>query len=637
MKIETAPQDVTVHGNFQTSDFSIGDIAFIVDMFADKVYTYKERAVIRELACNAHDSHVMAGTQHIPFNVHLPTVLEPWFSVRDFGTGLSDHEVRTIFAGIGISTKRESNEVIGCFGIGSLSPYSLTDSFTVVSYYNGTMRTYTCFRDEKRKPVVALLAECPTSQNNGLEVSLTVNGRLANFETEAEHVFRFWDGTLPNINNNLVASRCEQQRRKYNFKSDHFGLSTSYGEMYALMGNIAYKIPYELDEFHCDGYLKFNLGELEFDTARENLSMTDKVKSAIKAKFDLVKSQLADIAIQQIELHESAFDRAVIADNLNRGQIGIALRNANLKKYALPQASESFDYWQSKVRGCEKSTTKYVPLGNDIKYYLHKDKMTGRIKSYLKDMPNGHNIVVFKNAAQAEECFIPQSMLRDLEELPKVTYSQRATSQSKIKTFVFSHAAWASSECWDKYDLQISNDEIVYVEILRFKPVGNINHTISGSTRRMEYVQQALNKCGINVPKIFGLKGAFIKSKQFKKGNFIHLDDYVVRELKKIAPSVYYTYNQQNIDMLHQIYKFIDQEEVRTIVELAKSNKNDVVAETCVYFGIKIDAVPDTTVEDLCSDFFDKYSMLHFVDNHQIRDKKERLAKYLSGNLKSPY
>ena len=179
MKIATAPQDVTVHGDFTTSDFNVGDVAFIVDMFADNVYSNKERAVIRELSCNAHDSHVVAGTKHVPFNVHLPTIIEPWFSVRDFGTGLSDHGVRSIFAGIGISTKRGNNETIGCFGIGSLSPYAISDSFMVKSYYNGVVRTYTCYRDDQRKPVVALLTEEATSEANGLEVSVCVKGRVA--------------------------------------------------------------------------------------------------------------------------------------------------------------------------------------------------------------------------------------------------------------------------------------------------------------------------------------------------------------------------------------------------------------------------------------------------------------------------
>ena len=63
MKLETAPQDVMIGDGFEQRDVAIGDVAFILDMFADKVYSNKERAVIRELACNAHDSHVMADWQ----------------------------------------------------------------------------------------------------------------------------------------------------------------------------------------------------------------------------------------------------------------------------------------------------------------------------------------------------------------------------------------------------------------------------------------------------------------------------------------------------------------------------------------------------------------------------------------------
>ena len=103
-----------------------------------------------------------------------------------------------------VSTKRDSNEVIGCFGIGSLSPYSMCDSFTVKSYRNGTVRTYQCMRNDKRQPKVIPLGSAPTDEPNGLEVKLTVDGKVSQFETEAENVFLFWEGTLPNINNQHV-------------------------------------------------------------------------------------------------------------------------------------------------------------------------------------------------------------------------------------------------------------------------------------------------------------------------------------------------------------------------------------------------------------------------------------------------
>lgn len=135
MKLEMAPQDVVVNGQFETSNFTIGDIGFVVDLLADRIYTNKPLAVVREYCCNAHDSHVMAGTTDKPFNVHLPTMLEPWFSVRDYGTGLCEEDVRGVFSGIGISTKRDSNEVIGCWGVGTLSAFSVADSFTVTSFF----------------------------------------------------------------------------------------------------------------------------------------------------------------------------------------------------------------------------------------------------------------------------------------------------------------------------------------------------------------------------------------------------------------------------------------------------------------------------------------------------------------------
>jgi len=104
MKLATAPQDVTIPKSFEQRDVAIGSVAFILDMFSDKVYSHKERAVIRELSCNAHDAHVTAGTTEVPFDIHLPTVLEPWFSLRDYGTGLADSGIANVYVAIGIST-----------------------------------------------------------------------------------------------------------------------------------------------------------------------------------------------------------------------------------------------------------------------------------------------------------------------------------------------------------------------------------------------------------------------------------------------------------------------------------------------------------------------------------------------------
>ena len=634
MKLESAPQDVTFHGDFEQRDVAIGDVAFILDMFADKVYSNKERAVIRELACNAHDSHVMAGTTDVPFDVHLPTQLEPWFSLRDYGTGLPDDDIANIYGAIGVSTKRDSNEVIGCFGIGSLSPYSMCDSFTVKSYLDGIVRTYQCMRDEKRQPKVIPLGSAPTDEPNGLEVKLTVNGKVSQFEEEAGHVFMFWEGTLPKINNQHVIRKCQEMRDRYVFKGDDFGLTPSWGSMYALMGNIAYKIPSQLDEFDVDGYLKFDLGELEFDTARENLSMTDKTKAALKAKFASVKDKLTEIAIEQIEEMTTPFRKAALAETLGKGQLGRFVGRKNLDCYALPEPAETVTYWQSKYRGSEKYNTHSISATGDIKYYLHKDRMQTRIRSYLKDMSSGFTMYIFKNLAQAQECNIPVDMLEDLDDLPKV---QRVSSGtvSKCKTLRFlAKNGWGYNDAdhWDETEIEIDGSEIVYVEVNRNKPVFNSLQWTNSNNQIGSTLKTAKDNIGeIN---LIGLKTAFLKTAVFRKGNFIHLDDYLRREYAKVAPKTFFKYEGDDLNKLKTINKYIDNDEVREIVELSDSCKNDGIAEICKRLGVVVEMTEDTMLQEMMDEWNELHKMLTFVSDWEIRNNPTIVAEYISGKVK---
>ena len=633
MKLESAPQDVMLPESFEQRDVAIGDVAFILDMFADKVYSNKERAVIRELACNAHDSHVMAGTTDVPFDVHLPTQLEPWFSLRDYGTGLADDDIANVYGAIGVSTKRDSNEVIGCFGIGSLSPYSMCDSFTVKSYLNGIVRTYQCMRDEKRQPKVIPLGSAPTDEANGLEVKLTVNGKVSEFEEEAGHVFMFWEGTLPKINNQHVIRKCQEMRDKYVFKGDDFGLTPSWGGMYALMGNIAYKIPNQLDEFDVDGYLKFDLGELEFDTARENLSMTDKTKAALKAKFASVKDSLTQIAVDQIEAEDTPFKKAALAETLGKGQLGRFVGSKNLDCYALPEPAESVTYWQSKYRGSEKYNTHSISATGDIKYYLDKPRMQTRIKSYLKDMSSGHTMYIFKDLAQALECNIPVEMLEDLDDLPKVTRSSSGGTTSKCKTLKFiGRDRWGYNDAdfWDETEIELDGSEIVYVEVNRNKPVGCGQYTDSN---RQITSSIGTAKEHIGEINLIGLKTAFLKTAAFRKGNFIHLDAYLAREYARVAPKTFFEYDDSDLGKFKTINKYIDHDEVREIIELATSCENTDIAGICKRLGIVVDMTKDTMLQEMMDEWNDRYKMITLLSEWEIRSNKTIVAEYIGGSV----
>ena len=638
MKMATAPQDVTLSDDFEQRDVAVGDIAFILDMFADKVYSHKERAIIRELSCNAYDSHQRAIEEGIlkedrPFDLHLPTRLEPWFMIRDYGVGLPDEDIASIYSAIGVSTKRESNKYIGCFGIGSLSPYSMCDSFTVKSYFNGIVRTYQCMRDEKRQPKVVPLGSAATDEPNGLEVKLTIDKTYI-FEEEAVKVFMFWEGTLPNINSQSVTQQCQHMRDKYVFKGDDFGLTSEWGDMYAVMGNIAYKIPNGLDDFNVDGYLKFALGELDFDTARENLSMTDKTKEAVKAKFQLVKDSLKDIAVKQIEAKDTAFEKARLAEALTNGRLGRFMGRKDISPYILPAPKESVTYWQSKYRGCEKYHTGNINATGDIAYYLHKDRMQARIRSYLKDMDSGHTMYIFKNLAQALECNIPEEMLKDLDDLPKVVRVPSGNAANKCKTLKFcarDRRHHHDASYWDETEIELDGSEIVYIEVSRNKPTGCGQYT---KTNRSVSSSLGTAKDHIGEINLIGLKTAFFKTAAFRKGNFIHLDDYLKREYAKIAPKTFFKYKINDLNKFKGINNAIDNDEVREIIELAASCENDKVAEICNNLGVAVEIVEDTMLQDIMDEWNERHAMLEFASAWDINSNPEVIAEYISGNVK---
>ncbi len=630
MKLEIEPQDVAVHGDFKTSEFKTGDTAFIVDMFADKVYSHKERAVIREMACNAHDSHIMAGTEDVPFDVHLPTRLEPYFSLRDYGTGLTDEEVRDHYAGIGISTKRDNQNVIGCYGIGTLSPYSLADSFTVKSYKEGMCRTYSCYRNDQRVPVVSLLTECETDEPNGIEVNVSVEGRVYEFGVEAVHVFKFWEGTLPNINDKYTVEQCEDARKGYAFVSDGYGLKNTWGDMVAIMGNISYAIPHELDEFSCEGYLKFELGELTFDSGRENLAMDTKTKEALKAKFEEVRESLTADAIAQIEAMPTAWDQSVLANELNKGELGRKIK-ADLHEYAPDKTTEEMTYFSGYSRhygGIDKGNTNNIPMGNNVEYYAYKPRFQGRIKQYLKEK-NSHTTLVLLTAQQITETGIPADLINDLEDLPKVysNYSSGGTVD-KCKVYTLSaNGRWKNRDNWIEAEVDLKDgEERVYVEINRFEVVGQKWFTNSPSQIRSSIEDL---KEHIGDVKVYGVKSVLIKSKGFQNGNWISLDDYLKREMTRVAPKKIqkFTESSSMAKLLCSLADMVDDERFAEFKTLYDNQDEYSFCKILSNLDIKVEESYEA--DTVYKDIIDNHGIFGIINVGAAMTKLDVIAGYI--------
>jgi HSP90 family molecular chaperone len=123
-------------------------------------------AVVREYVSNCFDSHSEAKTDDA---VHVRIGKDDtghYWSCEDFGVGLSPDRMKNVFVNYLKSTKENTNDMIGAFGIGSKSGLSYTDVVNIRTRVAGIEYTYILRKGEK-SPRLEKLFEEPTTEGNG--------------------------------------------------------------------------------------------------------------------------------------------------------------------------------------------------------------------------------------------------------------------------------------------------------------------------------------------------------------------------------------------------------------------------------------------------------------------------------------
>jgi hypothetical protein len=331
MKIHNEITELSMNGIKESKDFGFKITPQAIQMFFKDIYKDPILACVRELACNAFDAHVLAKNPKTPFNVHIPTNLEPWFEIRDFGVGLSKEQMETLYSTFFESSKQGSNDFIGGLGIGSKSPLAYTDMFTATSFYEGVSYQFIVSKNELGVPTLNFVGEFPTKEPNGLSVNVPIkqnygqaNGSdIESFRKCVIKVFTRFE-TKPVLTGMTVefpeivySSQKGDWGMRDNQKS---GLDSSLG-LQAIMGNIAYPISIDslrLEHAAMQKYagiiysnswrkedrpfdIKFGIGTLSITPSREELQYDERTCKAITAAFDLILKEFLDEFKKTIE------------------------------------------------------------------------------------------------------------------------------------------------------------------------------------------------------------------------------------------------------------------------------------------------------------------------------------------------
>lgn len=325
MKVSKVNKDYALESNLEGQKFGIEEdkVGFIFSILREGMYQDPIGTICREIMSNCLDAHTMAKCDDRPFEITLPNAFNSEICFRDFGPGMSAEFMNTKFLGVGTSTKDESDEFIGGWGLGRLTPWSYSDSFVVETIHNGVKRIYGCYLDDSDRGELRLMAETPTDEESGTLVKLAVKAQDHSRFREKVMFYGSYMEPKPIIHG--PKPEWPEVDKKLSGKG-WYAVEVSkprfYGNNPATL--VVGRIPYRIDKsslttelrhraaLNCGLVIECGVGDVDVATNRENLRYTDKTLKFLSRRLDEVKNDIARSVSDKIKGESCLWD-AVIA------------------------------------------------------------------------------------------------------------------------------------------------------------------------------------------------------------------------------------------------------------------------------------------------------------------------------------
>ena len=304
-----------------------------------RIYTDSMLAIVRELTCNAWDSHVEAGNEHIPVVIQCPNTIQPVFKVIDNGLGMDIEALNNVYRKYGKSTKRNDMNQTGGLGVGSKTPFAYTDSFTVYSVKDGFKHTMINYK-ENGIPKIKEIITVETDEPNGVTVEVPVKvDDFKNFERRIESMANMFGGNLEIRGmdyvfeeQNIYRTMTDDYKHKlYDFEfpenmfrvPSHKAQSFTSGKFLVLMGNVPYQLDIsklnitsnaekfldDISSYHWVTCIQVPIGCLDFSMSREHLEYSDRTITYLENFIESMREDAREYVEECLEDATCEIDR----------------------------------------------------------------------------------------------------------------------------------------------------------------------------------------------------------------------------------------------------------------------------------------------------------------------------------------
>ena len=375
------------------------NIDFITTLLTSNLYSKPLESFFRETVSNAYDSHIEAHSEEPILILIQDTGQYKTYriSIRDYGTGVSPERFESIYRNVGSSTKRQSNDYIGMFGIGRFSCLSCADVAHITSYYEGKKYSYVMYKNGGGINIDKL-SEVEGDYKNGLEVSIE---KYIYSENEFFKAFRglcLFDKLHISYkgNNSSLAIRVREFNKRTIEKFKTFSrCSILQGKNYYKVGNVIY----EGDSFNlgtCDGLIiDLPIGSVDITPNREALQYTDYTNKTITTQTAKVVGELQELVNSHVngDLTLSQFCDEFILNSsyiltingsklaINKDDVALDFTHLTIGKEVIPEGYIKF-LNVCKYLGVDKS---FVHKTHIIHRWNKRSVLNATFKDFLLD------------------------------------------------------------------------------------------------------------------------------------------------------------------------------------------------------------------------------------------------------------
>lgn len=512
----------------------------MMGILLSNLYSDAIGSIVREITSNCFDAHTAVNSDE-------PVVIEftreegvIYINFIDKGPGMNPDFLKKVYSQLLESTKEESDDFIGAWGLGSKTPLALRNEFYLTTVVDGTKWEYVVYKDGSGLPKITLLTENSVDLPNGTVVKIEIcdNTELNKFKKALKAQLAYFDNVIVKTNNiiydynnyyKIIESELFLVRNDIDY--DVFNYP------HIVLGKVSYPINFNILGLNPNYYsslwnigIKFPIGSLMVQPNRENIIYDEEAIKLIKKKLDEVCLWLIDrfnekeSEITDFKLYLKSFDeeRKLITTFSDNSTSCFSIKSlvnneyySNLIKPVYFQPLAQFE----KIIG--KKNPFFFLKGNYFSEY------GGSIKEYKSTLSFTPSLV-FENTAIFVK--INRKPNKSKTDRLKIEYLEELRSSLNKRRIIF-YEELSLKYLYKHKTLNIYFKEFINSHALnKYTVINDFKKAVKNLFCLENYVYDFDN---LEIPEEF-LKNAKVVSKNFKIDGFIDVIDKIRNCSKKI-------------------------------------------------------------------------------------------------------